>query len=81
MSEPKVFGDQNITFVVASNGTINLYAGQNQIGFISRVVLDTKQPFVFEVYFPRGASPDVELQIESYARALSMFPMVRIVRE
>jgi len=76
----KVFGDQTITIAYKSNGEFVLYAGQNEIGQISRLILDTDSHPGIQIHFKSGLPSEKEMQIESFIRALYGFP-VQIIRD
>lgn len=82
MSEPKVFGDGDVTICLNPEG-MGLCVGQTKIRFVSGVkfestLVDGKHSTVLEVDFLRSDDKEVSLLIEEQIRSVRNFSWIRV---
>jgi hypothetical protein len=81
MTQPKVWGDQDITIAIGPTGTVRVWAGQTLVGYLTQLELKVKGDRTgFELSFATAsAQPDIQLEIESQKAKLAGFPQVTAV--
>ncbi len=77
----RVFGDSDVTIALNENKRPCLFIGQNIINHVSRISLDTGEPFKLNVHFLRSVDMNTQLEVESSIRAISNKSWINIIFE
>lgn len=86
LSEPKVFGDQDITITIGPTGLTKVWAGQTQLSMLNTLELFVRMGIpVLELSFQDFSPAEEEYlrnngpNIEEFKAKLSNFPQVEVV--